>query len=89
MIIFITYLLLSPMVKEFWKSVNKWQSYGKSKGVLFFDSLTQSPSMAIVPAPSTASLVTEIYQLRSKIMSTTGSISASKQWQSPLEIMPQ
>jgi len=29
--------LLSPAVKEFWKSVNIWQSYGQGYGVLFFD----------------------------------------------------
>jgi len=35
---FITRLLLSLMVKEFWKLVNIWWSYGQEKGVLFFDS---------------------------------------------------
>ena len=34
---FIARLLLSPTVKEFWKSVNVpvWQSYGQEYGVLF------------------------------------------------------
>jgi len=31
---FISSLLLSPMVKEFWKSVNTWQRYGHEYDVL-------------------------------------------------------
>ena len=34
----VTNFLLSLTVKEFWKSVNIWWSYGQELGVLFFDS---------------------------------------------------
>jgi len=34
---FIPYLLLCPLVKEFWKSVNVWQNCGQEWGILFFD----------------------------------------------------
>jgi len=33
---FVTHLLLSPVVKEFWKSVNNCRSYGPEPNVLFF-----------------------------------------------------
>ena len=33
---FVINFLLSPTVKEFWKSVNIWWSYGQELGVLFF-----------------------------------------------------
>ena len=33
---FVTNFLLSLTVKEFWKSVNIWRSYGQEYGVLFF-----------------------------------------------------
>jgi len=33
---FITCLLLSPVVKEFWKSVNMWRSYGQEYVVVFW-----------------------------------------------------
>jgi len=33
---FVTNFLLSLTVKEFWKSVNIWWSYGQELGVLFF-----------------------------------------------------
>ena len=33
---FVTNLLLSLTLKEFWKSVNIWLSYGQELGVLFF-----------------------------------------------------
>ena len=40
---FVTNFLLSLTVKEFWKSVNIWWSYGQELGVLFFfDSQLQS-----------------------------------------------
>jgi len=32
---FITHLLLSLLVKEFWKKVDIWKSYGQEDGVLF------------------------------------------------------
>jgi len=35
---FVTNFLLSLTVKEFWKLVNIWWSYGQELGVLFFDS---------------------------------------------------
>ena len=35
---FVTNFLLSLTVKEFWKYVNIWWSYGQELGVLFFDS---------------------------------------------------
>jgi len=35
---FIANLLVSPSVKEFWKSVGIWLSYGQKSSVLFFDS---------------------------------------------------
>ena len=35
---FIANFLMSITVKEFWKSVNIWRSYGQEFGVLFFDS---------------------------------------------------
>jgi len=33
---FVTNFLLNQTVKEFWKSVNIWWSYGQELGVLFF-----------------------------------------------------
>jgi len=33
---FVTNFLLNLTVKEFWKSVNIWWSYGQELGVLFF-----------------------------------------------------
>jgi len=35
---YVTNFLLSLTVKEFWKSVNIWRSYGQELSVLFFDS---------------------------------------------------
>jgi len=29
-------LLVSPSVKEFWKSADNWQSYGQTSSVVFF-----------------------------------------------------
>jgi len=37
-LLLITRLLLSPMAKELWKSVNIWQSYGSCTVSCFFDS---------------------------------------------------
>jgi len=36
---FIANLLLSMTVKEFWKSVRIWQSYGKKSGTFFPDTV--------------------------------------------------
>ena len=38
----VTNFLVSRTVKEFWKSVNIWWSYGQQLGVLFFDSQCSS-----------------------------------------------
>ena len=45
---FVTNFLLSLKVKEFWKSVNIWWSYGQEFGVLFF--LTHSVDPLLIPS---------------------------------------
>jgi len=52
--IIVTNFLLSLTVKEFWKSVNTWWSYGHELGVLFFDSRC---SAADITTPRDASLL--------------------------------
>ena len=41
--IFVANFLLSVTVKEFWKLVNIWQSYGQQFGVLFFSTHGEHP----------------------------------------------
>ena len=48
---FVTNFLLSLTVKEFWKSVNIWWSYGQELGVLFFLTHSVDGKVAFIRSP--------------------------------------